>query len=104
MKVYCFDIDNTICRTEGTDYENSTHILDRIKKINELKLQGNKIIFFTARGFVTGKDLYEFTYNQLKSWEVNFDELYLGKPAADFYIDDKSNDLFGWFENEQQYF
>ena len=31
MKVYCFDIDNTICRTEGTDYENSTPILDRIK-------------------------------------------------------------------------
>ena len=33
---------------------------------------------------------YNFTYDQLKSWGCKFHELQLGKPAADFYIDDKA--------------
>lgn len=99
-KTYCFDIDDTICKTEGTDYKNSKPISSRINQVNSLKQKGNIIIFYTARGFLSGKDLYEFTFNQLKSWGVSFDELHLGKPAADYYIDDKSVDYFEWFQNE----
>ena len=50
-KTYCFDIDNTICITEGTDYENSKPIKERIEIINALKDEGNTIIFFTARAY-----------------------------------------------------
>jgi len=32
---------------------------------------------------------YEFTKNQLSSWGCKFHELYLSKPNADHYIDDK---------------
>ena len=36
-KIYCFDIDDTICKTHGTDYANSQPIKERIIKINKLK-------------------------------------------------------------------
>lgn len=97
-KTYCFDIDDTICVTDGLDYEKSIPIKDRIDKVNKLKEQGHKIIFFTARGFVTKIDYRELTLGQLEDWGVRFDELYMGKPAADYYIDDKNSDVFGWFK------
>ena len=31
----------------------------------------------------------DITEKQLKDWGVNYDELFMGKPAGDFYIDDK---------------
>ena len=66
--------------------------------INTLKKKGNTIIFFTARGFVSKIDQFELTQNQLKEWGVKYDKLYMGKPDADYYIDDKNDDVFGWFE------
>ncbi len=97
-KTYCFDIDNTICITKGTDYENSKPIKERIETINTLKDEGNTIIFFTARGFVSKIDYFKLTQNQLNKWGCKYDKLYMGKPDADYYIDDKNYDIFGWFE------
>ena len=56
MKTYCFDIDGTICTQNGTDYDSATPYLDRVEKINNLYEEGNVIILYTARGFVTGID------------------------------------------------
>ena len=97
-KTYCFDIDNTICITKGTDYENSKPIKERIELINTLKDEGNTIIFFTARGFVSKIDFLELTKSQLNNWGLKYDKLYMGKPDADYYIDDKNYDIFGWFQ------
>lgn len=98
MKIYCFDIDETICNTYGTQYENSTPMLSRIAKINELFNQGNIIKFYTARGSKTGINWEPLTIKQLKEWGVQYHELHLGKPFADVYIDDKAvNDSdFAW--------
>jgi len=96
-KTYCFDIDNTICITDGTEYKNSKPLINRIEQVNSLKREGNKVILYTARGFVSGIDFYKLTFEQLKTWGVEFDELYMGKPDADFYIDDKNKDIFEWF-------
>ena len=49
-----------------------------------------KIIFYTARGSVTGINWTEVTKDQFKEWGLLFDELKFGKPAADLYIDDKA--------------
>ena len=35
------------------------------------------------------KEFYNLTYMQLKSWGCKFHELHMGKPSADYYIDDK---------------
>lgn len=98
MTIYCFDIDQTICTTQGTDYANAEPILERIAKINLLFSQGNIIKFLTARGSMTGMDWRELTEGQLASWGVSYHELHLTKPYADFYIDDKAvKDIdFNW--------
>tara|TARA_A100000164_G_scaffold228593_1_gene202741 strand:+ start:3194 stop:3490 length:297 start_codon:yes stop_codon:yes gene_type:complete len=97
MKTYCFDIDGTICTNTDGEYLLARPYKNRIKKINKLFETENKIIFYTARGSTTGIDWEEQTISQLKSWGVKYHELYLGKPTADVYVDDKHKDLFNWF-------
>tara|TARA_B100000131_G_scaffold318971_1_gene363901 strand:- start:247 stop:582 length:336 start_codon:yes stop_codon:yes gene_type:complete len=97
-KVYVFDIDGTICTLTDGDYAKSEPIQSRIDTVNRLYAENNKIVFQTARGMgrtqnnseLAIKMFHDFTYNQLKSWGVNFHELFLGKPAGDIYVDDKS--------------
>jgi len=87
---YHIDLDNTLCFTENNDYNNSKPIIERINYINELKNQGHEITIWTARGATTGIDHRDLTLNQLKEWNVNYDNLLMGKPNYDVYIDDKS--------------
>ena len=94
---YVFDIDGTICTTEGGNYNNSTPIPERVKKINELFDNGHVVNFHTARGMGTFKNdgdkayekYYQLTYKQLTDWGVKFNSLFMGKPAGDLYVDDK---------------
>lgn len=95
MKIYV-DIDNTICSTNGMEYENSTPIIENIEKVNVL-FENNTIIMWTARGSLSNNNYFELTYNQLKNWGVKFNELRMGKPAYDLLIDDKAlNSLEHW--------
>ena len=87
--IYCFDIDDTICKTNGENYEEAEPIIKRIEYINKLYDQGNKIIFYTARGYVTKIDWREVTLKQLEDLNVKYNELIPGKPHADVYVDDK---------------
>ena len=48
------------------------------------------IIYWTARGTVTGIDWKDITEKQLKSWGAKYHELKMGKPAYDLFIDDKN--------------
>ena len=90
MKIYV-DIDNTICKTVGTDYSGATPIKENIIKINNLFEKGNEIIYWTARGYVTRINHYELTLNQLKKWNCKFHSLSVGeKPDYDLLICDKT--------------
>ena len=40
---YVIDIDDTICRTNGSDYENSQPLNDRIATVNKLYDEGHTI-------------------------------------------------------------
>tara|TARA_Y100000310_G_scaffold86194_1_gene83043 strand:- start:3076 stop:3399 length:324 start_codon:yes stop_codon:yes gene_type:complete len=95
---YVFDIDGTLCTTnKDCDYEKVEPIADRIKIVNRLYDEGHKIILFTARGMgrndnnpiLAIQQFYQFTAEQLKSWNVKYHQLILGKPEGDIYIDDK---------------
>jgi len=97
VKTYCFDIDGTICSNTDGDYENATPYLDRIKQINTLYSEGHIIIYFTARGSTTKIDWRNLTTSQLKTWGAKYHSVILGKPFADYYIDDKSADPYSWF-------
>ena len=97
MIKYVFDIDGTVCNSIEGDYENSFPIYSRIIQINKLHDEGNEIIFYTARGMGSSKNdisvaktkWEELTKQQLSAWGVKYHSLYMGKPAGDFYIDDK---------------
>jgi quercetin dioxygenase-like cupin family protein len=84
------DLDNTLCFTTGNDYNNATPITERVRYVNGLKQQGNHITIWTARGATSGIDHRELTIKQLTDWCVQYDELLMGKPNYDIYIDDKS--------------
>lgn len=94
---YVFDIDGTICSDTQGDYSVAEPIFDRIRIINNLFENGHQIIMFTARGMGTfNNDVSKainkwetFTINQLSDWGVRYHTLYFGKPAADYFIDDK---------------
>ena len=100
---YCVDIDGTICTpTVGRDYHKAEPWQDRIKVLNKLYDEGNYIIYFTARAMgrfadlphsvasVKAKEvLFELTKQQLEEWGVKYHELIMGKPHADYFIDDK---------------
>lgn len=93
---YCFDIDGTITSTSGTDYAGAVPDRQFIEEINKLYDDGHYIIFQTARGSITGIDWRELTLSQLSRWGVKFHELWMGKPTADIYIDDKGKGKNEW--------
>ncbi len=85
------DIDETICLSpENRDYTLAKPIVDNIKKINQLHDEGNKIVYWTARGTGSGIDWREVTEQQFQNWGVKYDELHFGKPIYDLFIDDKN--------------
>jgi len=91
IKTYCFDLDDTLCRTNGLDYSKSTPIQKRIDLVNSLYEQGHKIIIDSARGSGTGIYWTAKTAEQLNKWGVKYHKLRCGhKFAADIYIDDKA--------------
>lgn len=104
-KRFCFDLDGTLCtfpKIPG-DYSTVLPIFKTIKKLRYLKSLGHTIIIQTARGMgsseqntgmalaKTYKDVFAF----LEREKIPFDEIYFGKPQADFYIDDLAVSPFG---------
>lgn len=98
IKVYIVDIDNTICETENSDYANSKPLFDRIERINELYAEGNTIIYWTARGGNSKIDWTDRTHSQLAAWGCKYDEIRLGKPVYDVWIDDKAINAVEYFK------
>jgi len=86
------DIDETICFYEGErHYPDAIPNTKNIEKINKLYEEGNTIIYWTARGAMTGLDWLEITANQLDEWGCQYHELSVGeKPAYDLLICDKT--------------
>lgn len=98
MTTYIVDIDNTICKTMGSDYESSVPYDHRILALNKLYDAGHKVIYWTARGGNSGKDWALLTYAQLDAWGVKYTELKLGKPSYDIWVDDKAFNADSFFE------
>lgn len=93
---YCLDIDGTICTDTGGDYRHAEPFPDVIEQVNRLYDAGHVILLYTARGSTTGIEWREATEEQLRAWGVRHHGLYLGKPTADVYIDDKALNAAEW--------
>ena len=92
--ILCFDLDNTLLKTKGSDYAHAEPIKERIKMVNEF-YEANTIIISTGRG-ERWKDL---TKLQLLQFGIKYHVLDIGnKPPADKYIDDKGINADDFFK------
>ena len=101
---WVFDLDNTLVRTEGSDYKNATPIPEAVAKVQEYKRNGDHIIIMTARGSGSKKDWREFTEKQLLEFGIPFDQLIVGlKPGGvDVFVDDKAINALDWLADEKR--
>ncbi len=95
----CFDLDGVICNQVVKGYYwgsvPNNEVVDLIQRLHK---QGHTIIIHTARKMNTYKGnvgrvqatIGQLTFDQLNNWQVPYDEIYFGKPAAELYIDDKA--------------
>lgn len=100
MKIIYVDIDDTICVTDGTDYVDAVPLKYNIEKVNKLYDDGHHIVYWTARGTMTGIDWRRTTEQQFATWGVKYHELRFGKPAYDMFIDDKNINARRWEKGE----
>jgi hypothetical protein len=97
-------LDNTLVKTEGSDYKNSTPIPAAVSKVQVYKRRGAHIIIMTARGSGSKKDWREFTAKQLDDFGIPFDQLIVGlKPGGvDVFVDDKAINALDWLADEKR--
>jgi len=92
------DIDETICSSsKDLDYSLATPMSNNIKKINALYDKGHTIVYWTARGTLTGANWESTTRHQFQEWGVKFHELKFGKPSYDLFICDKAINSLDFF-------
>lgn len=111
---FCFDFDNTLVTYPkiNKDYTTVEPIKKNIEFLKYLKRFGHTIIIYTARRMNThngsvGKlmaDIGKITFDTLEKFEIPFDEIYFGKPYADFYIDDLAVNCFDDIEKITGYY
>ena len=101
---WCFDLDNTLVNTKGSDYENSTPIPEAIAKVRGYKDRGDHIIIMTARGSGSKVDWRDFTEKQLNKFGIPYDQLIVGlKPGGvDVFVDDKAINALDWLADEER--
>jgi len=113
-KRYCFDLDNTLVTFPkiSNDYTSVEPIQKNIDFLKYLKRLGHIIIIYTARRMNTHKsnlgkimaDIGRITFDSLEKFDIPYDEIYFGKPNADFYIDDLAISSYEDLEKELGYY
>lgn len=90
---YVIDIDGTVAEELPTFQRCLAKPLPgAVESINKLYDNGHKIIFYSARSW----NEYEATEDWLKRYGFKYHQLILGKPAGDFWIDDRAIKFTGW--------
>lgn len=97
-KTLVVDVDDTISTHVNRDYENAIPHREIIDKLNNLRKNGWKIIYHTARGQVScngdieriKKERLPVLIDWMNKNDVQYDDVLVGKPLGFYYIDDKS--------------
>ena len=87
------DLDGTVC-TEEKQFSRSLAKVNpgAREALNLLKEKGYILIIYSARTWAE----YELTIDWLKRNEIPFDQLILGKPQGDYWIDDRAIKYNNW--------
>jgi CMP-N,N'-diacetyllegionaminic acid synthase len=98
-----FDLDGVIAGlVPDGEYANAEPLQAGIALVRRLHEAGNRIVVYTARGSATGRDWMQVTREQLRRCGVPHHAIHFGKPAADFYVDDRMISLAtleAWLES-----
>ncbi len=89
-KRFCFDLEGTLIsepRVAG-DYRSSRPIRHNIEYLRFLHSQGHHVIIQTSAPTATLEDPEFALRDALDHFDIPCDEVFLAKPAADFYVDD----------------
>jgi len=105
-KRICLDLDGVIAqfKKEGQTYFDVAVVPGAKEKINALREAGHYIIIHTARHMKTcngnlgqvNARISQQTLNWLDKNNIQYDEIYFGKPWADIYIDDNAFRFESW--------
>lgn len=106
MLKLAIDLDGTICQNKiaGLKYSDADPVPGAVETLNYLKSKGCYIVIYTARNMGTYQNnIGKITANQapiilewLKRHNIPYDELILGKPNVDYFIDDKGLTFTTW--------
>ena len=87
------DLDGTICSEEKQfSRALATPLVGAQVALQKLKSQGHTIIIYSARTWAE----YEVTFAWLRDNQIPFDQLILGKPQGDYWIDDRALEFKDW--------
>lgn len=87
------DLDGVISKEEeGWNYINRYPIPGAVRGVTALKGLGHTITIHSSRF----EEDYDVTTNWLNDHGIPFDNLVLGKPRGDLYIDDRGFRFEGW--------
>lgn len=102
------DLDGTICpvRKDGESYSELLPFEGAAEKLKALRKEGHYIIIQTARNMATCdsnlgkvmKNIGLVTLEWLKKYDIEYDEVFFGKPNGEVYIDDRAFRFNGWEE------
>jgi trehalose-6-phosphatase len=87
------DLDGTICSEEKQfSRAMAVPLKGAINALNLMKAQGHTIIIYSARAWAE----YEMTVDWLDRHGANYDQLVLGKPQGDYWVDDRALQFTDW--------
>lgn len=102
----CIDLDGTICeiRKVGESYSDILPKKGVKEIIDNLKKNGHIIVIYTARNMNTQghnigkvlKNVGKVTLDWLEKYQIQYDEIFFGKPNADLIIDDRCIRFEDW--------
>jgi len=89
------DLDGTICSEEKTYSRSMATPKPGAKEtLQNLKKKGHTIIIYSARSW----NEYEMTIQWLEDHQIHYDQVILGKPIGDYWIDDRAIQFKTWDE------
>jgi len=87
------DIDGTICTEEKTFSRSMAKpIIGAKNTLDKLKAEGHTLILYSARSW----NEYEMTIKWLNDNKIPYDQVILGKPIGDYWIDDRAIGFTTW--------
>ena len=89
------DLDGTICTEEKTFSRTLAKPIKGAKEaLRKLRNRQHTIIIYSARSWSE----YEMTIQWLKDNQIPYDQVILGKPVGDYWIDDRALRFTSWHQ------